>query len=78
MSSPTKGAYNLTRKLTTQSGVEKPLLPGQCWALKRSYGGSLFYQFVNCAKNVRKGHLTCSYHADREQAAQELKALIGT
>jgi hypothetical protein len=64
-------AERLQRKVMMQNaGVERPDIPGDCWALKRIYTGATFASFVNCSKKARQGYRTCRWHADREEDAQ--------
>lgn len=63
----------VSAKLRQQGGVAKNLGLG-CWAEKRIYTGSLYPAFANCSKNARPGKLTCRWHDDREEAAQQLRA----
>jgi hypothetical protein len=69
-------ARSMEAKLKAQSGVDEPLACTDCWALRRIYTGSMWPAFANCAVRPRKGCLTCHHHADREEAAQALKAKL--
>jgi hypothetical protein len=54
-------------------GVAQPYY-NVCWAEVRMRGRhSANWRFVQCGRRPRTGKLTCSYHADREKAAQRLK-----
>jgi len=65
--------HRVTAKIQAHGGVAKPMFLSDCWAEKRVYVGSLYPAFVNCGKKARPGHLTCTWHKEREAAAQELK-----
>ena len=71
-----KAMARMETNIQKQAGVDNPRFPRRCWATRRAYTGARFPSFVNCQKNARPGHLTCSHHKDREQAAQELKASL--
>jgi len=69
----------LHHKLRAQEGGVHdpgPNYPPQCWAEKRVYTGSLSPVYVNCTKAARRGHLTCHWHADREEEAQALRRAL--
>lgn len=69
--------YHQQARSRAKGGVGKPgLFDAGCWAEKRLYTGSLAASFVNCGCRPRPGHLTCRHHADREEAAQELKSRL--
>jgi len=55
--------------------VVKPLWPASnCWAEVHLSPHVRPAVYTQCARRPRKGKLTCSMHADREKAAQRLKA----
>ena len=64
--------------LAARTGVAKPsgAIGGGCWAEKRIYTGSLLPCFAGCGNAPRRGTLTCHAHADREDAAQELRRTL--
>ena len=70
--------YHEASKERAKGGVAKPTMSWHkgCWAEKRVYIGQRFASFDNCGCKPRPGFLTCHHHADREEAAQKLKAAL--
>ncbi len=63
----------------TEHLVDHPWMPGKCWAIRYEPGyRSLIKQYAPCQKASRKGHLTCWWHRNREDAATRLKDLLNS
>lgn len=77
MAKPGYLAAKFTRETLEAIRAKKPPNTSKCWAWVRqpsSTRAKLMHipRYDNCRRIARKGHLTCSLHADREELAQSL------
>ena len=64
---------DITRQIVT---APQQRSTNYCWVEKRIHTGSMMSRFgglyARCEKNPRKDHLTCWWHRNHEEAAQNL------